>query len=103
MEQIVEAFSAGSTAAYVLETVGSSTLRGFRAVGNAVVIRGVVGGRIQGIELASDGWVNVRMKLGLMVNDLSLYRRTDSVFVQLQGLLMDLRANPTKYISVRLF
>ncbi|MFI5230003.1 MAG: MlaD family protein, partial [Gemmatimonadales bacterium] len=32
-------------------------------VGNAVVIRGVVGGRIQAIELAPDGWVNVRMKL----------------------------------------
>ena len=32
-------------------------------VGNAVVIRGVVGGRIHGIELARDGWVSVRMKL----------------------------------------
>jgi phospholipid/cholesterol/gamma-HCH transport system substrate-binding protein len=32
-------------------------------VGNAVVIRGVVGGRIEAIELASSGWVNVRMKL----------------------------------------
>lgn len=32
-------------------------------VGNAVVIRGVIGGRIQAIELAADGWVNVRMKL----------------------------------------
>jgi phospholipid/cholesterol/gamma-HCH transport system substrate-binding protein len=32
-------------------------------VGNSVVIRGVVGGRIEGIELAPAGWVNVRMKL----------------------------------------
>jgi phospholipid/cholesterol/gamma-HCH transport system substrate-binding protein len=32
-------------------------------VGNAVVIRGVVGGRIQAIELATGGWVTVRMKL----------------------------------------
>ncbi len=32
-------------------------------VGNAVVIRGVVAGRIQGIELGASGWVNVRMKL----------------------------------------
>lgn len=32
-------------------------------VGNTVVIRGVVAGRIQGIELGSGGWVNVRMKL----------------------------------------
>jgi phospholipid/cholesterol/gamma-HCH transport system substrate-binding protein len=32
-------------------------------VGNAVVVRGVVGGRIEAIELAPGGWVNVRMKL----------------------------------------
>src|SRR4026208_1032740 len=32
-------------------------------VGNAVVIRGVVGGRIQGIALEPGGWVSVRMKL----------------------------------------
>jgi len=32
-------------------------------VGNVVVIRGVVGGRIQAIELAPAGWVDVRMKL----------------------------------------
>jgi phospholipid/cholesterol/gamma-HCH transport system substrate-binding protein len=32
-------------------------------VGNAVVIRGVVGGRIRAIELAPGGWVSVRMKL----------------------------------------
>ncbi|HEX4683168.1 MAG TPA: MlaD family protein, partial [Gemmatimonadaceae bacterium] len=32
-------------------------------VGNAVVIRGVIGGRIQAIELAPGGWVDVRMKL----------------------------------------
>ena len=32
-------------------------------IGNAVVIRGVIGGRIQALELAPSGWVNVRMKL----------------------------------------
>ena len=32
-------------------------------VGNSVVIRGVVAGRIQGIELGAGGWVNVHMKL----------------------------------------
>jgi phospholipid/cholesterol/gamma-HCH transport system substrate-binding protein len=32
-------------------------------VGNAVVIRGVIGGRIHGIELVPGGWVAVRMKL----------------------------------------
>ena len=37
-------------------------------VGNAVVIRGVVGGRIQAIELAPNGWVNVRMTLDPSVN-----------------------------------
>ena len=32
-------------------------------VGNAVVIRGVVAGTIQAIELAPDGWVHIRMRL----------------------------------------
>lgn len=37
-------------------------------VGNSVVIRGVVAGRIQAIELAPDGWVNVHMKLDPQVS-----------------------------------
>jgi len=41
--------------------------------------------------------------LGLLVNDPSLYRRTDSVLTELRALVTDLRANPKKYISVRLF
>jgi phospholipid/cholesterol/gamma-HCH transport system substrate-binding protein len=32
-------------------------------VGNAVVIRGVIAGRLQSIELAGAGWVQVRLKL----------------------------------------
>src|SRR4029078_9594634 len=32
-------------------------------VGNAVVIRGVVGGRVQSIELATNRWVDVHMKI----------------------------------------
>jgi phospholipid/cholesterol/gamma-HCH transport system substrate-binding protein len=41
--------------------------------------------------------------LGLLVNDPSLYRRADSVFAELKALAADIRANPKKYISLRLF
>ena len=41
--------------------------------------------------------------LGLLVNDPSLYRRADSVFAELRALAADIRANPKKYISLRLF
>jgi phospholipid/cholesterol/gamma-HCH transport system substrate-binding protein len=41
--------------------------------------------------------------LGLLVNDPSIYRRTDSVLTELRALVTDLRNNPKKYISVRLF
>jgi phospholipid/cholesterol/gamma-HCH transport system substrate-binding protein len=41
--------------------------------------------------------------LGLMVNDPSMYRRTDSLLVQLRALVADIQANPKKYISVRIF
>jgi phospholipid/cholesterol/gamma-HCH transport system substrate-binding protein len=41
--------------------------------------------------------------LGLFVNDPSIYRRTDSVLAELRALTADIRANPKRYISVRLF
>jgi phospholipid/cholesterol/gamma-HCH transport system substrate-binding protein len=41
--------------------------------------------------------------LGLFVNDPSLYRRTDSLLVQLRSLAADIQANPKKYISVKIF
>lgn len=41
--------------------------------------------------------------LGLFVNDPSMYRRADSLLVQLRSLAADIQANPKKYISVRIF
>lgn len=41
--------------------------------------------------------------LGLLLNDASLYRRTDSLVVQLQALVADVRANPRKYVNLRIF
>jgi phospholipid/cholesterol/gamma-HCH transport system substrate-binding protein len=41
--------------------------------------------------------------LGLLINDPSLYRRTDSLIVQLQALVADVRANPRKYVNLRIF
>jgi phospholipid/cholesterol/gamma-HCH transport system substrate-binding protein len=41
--------------------------------------------------------------LGLLVNDPSVYQRTDSVLIELHALAADIRANPKKYVSVRIF
>ena len=41
--------------------------------------------------------------LGLLVNDPSLYRNSDSLITQFRQLLGDIHANPGKYVSVRLF
>jgi len=41
--------------------------------------------------------------LGLLVNDPSLYRRVDSAFTELRALAADIRANPKKYVTIRLF
>lgn len=41
--------------------------------------------------------------LGLMINDPSLYRRADSVLAELRALTADIRSNPKKYVSVRIF
>jgi phospholipid/cholesterol/gamma-HCH transport system substrate-binding protein len=44
-----------------------------------------------------------RGTLGLLVNDPGMYRRTDSVLVQLNALIADIKANPKKYMTVRIF
>jgi phospholipid/cholesterol/gamma-HCH transport system substrate-binding protein len=41
--------------------------------------------------------------LGLFVNDPSMYRQTDSLVTQLRDLISDIRTNPKKYLSIRLF
>lgn len=40
---------------------------------------------------------------GLLLNDPSLYRRTDSVLAELRALAADVRANPKKYVLVHVF
>ncbi|HEV8497908.1 MAG TPA: MlaD family protein [Gemmatimonadaceae bacterium] len=68
-------------------------------VGNVVVIRGVVGGRIQGIELAPAGWVDVRMKLDpsvqlpaepvVLLNESSLFGEWQATIVERSALPHD--------------
>jgi len=41
--------------------------------------------------------------LGLMINDPSLYRNSDSVMLQLKTLLADIQRNPRRYINLRIF
>jgi phospholipid/cholesterol/gamma-HCH transport system substrate-binding protein len=66
-------------------------------VGNAVVIRGVVGGRIEGIELAPGGWVDVRMRLdrdvGLPADPVVLLNES-SLFGDWQATVIERRALP---------
>jgi len=44
-----------------------------------------------------------RGSLGLLVNDPSLYRNSDSLLVQLRALVADVRANPKRYVSLTIF
>jgi phospholipid/cholesterol/gamma-HCH transport system substrate-binding protein len=41
--------------------------------------------------------------LGMFVNDPSIYRRSDSLLVQMQALITDIKANPGKYVRLRIF
>lgn len=66
-------------------------------VGNSVVVRGVVGGRIEGIELAPGGWVNVRMKLDpsvRMPSDPVVLLNESSLFGDWQATIVERRALP---------
>jgi phospholipid/cholesterol/gamma-HCH transport system substrate-binding protein len=66
-------------------------------VGNAVVIRGVVGGRVQAIELAPNGWVDVRMKLDPSVRlpaDPVVLLNESSLFGEWQATVIERNALP---------
>lgn len=41
--------------------------------------------------------------LGLLINDPSVYRHTDSLMMELRALIADVRANPRKYVNLRIF
>lgn len=68
-------------------------------IGNAVVIRGVVAGRVQAIELAPGGWVSVRMKLDpnvllphepvVLLNESSLFGDWQATIVEMGALPQD--------------
>lgn len=66
-------------------------------VGNSVVVRGVVGGRIEGIELAPEGWVEVRMRLDPSVRmpvDPVVLLNESSLFGDWQATIVERRALP---------
>lgn len=44
-----------------------------------------------------------RGSLGMMVNDSSLYRHSDSLLVEFRAFLADLQRNPKRYVQVRIF
>jgi phospholipid/cholesterol/gamma-HCH transport system substrate-binding protein len=44
-----------------------------------------------------------RGSLGMLLRDPSLYRRTDSLMVELHALVSDIRANPRRYFKVSVF
>jgi phospholipid/cholesterol/gamma-HCH transport system substrate-binding protein len=63
--------------------------------------------RLESILAAGDSVlakVNGRTgSLGLFVNDPSFYKNADSMFITLRDLAADIRANPKKYVNVRIF
>jgi phospholipid/cholesterol/gamma-HCH transport system substrate-binding protein len=64
-------------------------------------------GRLDSVLMTTD---SVMMKInsgqgsvGLLVNDPTLYRHSDSLVVELRALVADFRANPKKYVNLRIF
>jgi phospholipid/cholesterol/gamma-HCH transport system substrate-binding protein len=44
-----------------------------------------------------------RGSLGMLLNNPSLYHNSDSLLIQLRGLVTEVRTNPKKFVSVRIF
>jgi phospholipid/cholesterol/gamma-HCH transport system substrate-binding protein len=66
-------------------------------VGNAVVVRGVVAGRLEAIELAPNGWVNVRLQLNPSVQlpaDPVVLLNESSLFGEWQAMIVERNALP---------
>ncbi len=64
-------------------------------------------GRLESVLLTTD---SVMLKIntgqgsiGLLVNDPSLYRNSDSLVTELRALVADFKANPKKYVNLRVF
>lgn len=64
-------------------------------------------GRLESLLSTSD---SVMLKInaghgsiGLLVNDPRLYRNSDSLVAELRGLVADFKANPKKYVNLRVF
>lgn len=73
-------------------------------VGNSVVVRGVVGGRIQAIELAPHGWVNVHMRIDPSVRlpgEPVVLLNESSLFGDWQATIVERRALPSDVALAR--
>ena len=64
-------------------------------------------GRLESLLATSD---SVMLKIntgqgsiGMLVNDPRLYRNTDSLVTELRSLVLDFKANPKKYVNLRVF
>jgi phospholipid/cholesterol/gamma-HCH transport system substrate-binding protein len=64
-------------------------------------------GRLQSMLVAGDSVMSRinrgQGSLGLLINDPSLYRSSDSLVREIQALVADLRRNPKRYVNVRIF
>ena len=64
-------------------------------------------GRLESLLTTSDSVMQKinsgQGSVGLLVNDSRLYRNSDSLVTELRGLIQDFRANPKKYVNVRVF
>lgn len=63
--------------------------------------------RLDGFLIASES-IAVRVNngqgsLGLLVNDPAFYRNSDSLVIELRALIADVKKNPRKYLSLRIF
>lgn len=64
-------------------------------------------GRLESLLVSSDSVMSKinagQGSAGMLVNDPRLYRNTDSLVTDLRALIADLKANPKKYVNVRIF
>ena len=64
-------------------------------------------GRLDSVLMTTDSVITKintgQGSVGLLVNDPSLYHHSDSLVVELRALVADFKANPKKYVNLRIF
>ena len=99
-DKLVHIMASAERASEQIDSLSLQLLQTSRELGAAAVAADTT---LASVGAVADAMLRGQGSLGLMLRDSSLYWRLVESNAEIQSLLKDLRANPKKYINVRIF